>query len=179
MPHRWNRSGTCFEKYRLVSPPGDPVTCMPHDRQINATDGWVSVLPVRPSMGSFPIHPCSQDADLPPLEEKHLDGKFDPAVAVHEASAGCSGAPPAAPLLRARDLRLKGADAMIYLCAARLGLRPVVLRLVWDECNQVMMDRLGWVFGVLKLVQWKSCATYYARLLRPNGGRAETGSRVC
>lgn len=36
---------------------------------------------------------------------------------------------------------------MIYLCAARLGLRPVVLRLVWDECNQVT-DLPGWVFGV-------------------------------
>lgn len=41
--------------------------------------------------------------------------------------------------VRARDLRLKGADAMIYLCAARLGLRPVVLRLVWDECNQARL----------------------------------------
>ena len=73
---------------------------------------------------------------MPPLEEKHLDGKFDPEKAVHEVST----APPdegAAPL-RARDLRLKGADAMIYLCAARLGLRPVVLRLVWDECNKVI-----------------------------------------
>lgn len=92
----------------------------------------------------FSIH---QDAELPPLEAGHLDGKFDHAKAVQEASMAIPGTVPgAAPgkgpgapeqPVRARDLRLKGADAMIYLCAARLGLRPVVLRLVWDECNQV------------------------------------------
>eukprot|EP00752_Nemacystus_decipiens_P004489 g4099.t1 len=94
------------------------------------------------------MHLYEQDADLPPLEEKHLDGKFDPIKAVEEANiappgAGAgSGADPVAPPLRARDLRLKGADAMIYLCAARLGLRPVVLRLVWDECNQYSLKEL-------------------------------------
>lgn len=35
--------------------------------------------------------------------------------------------------IRARDLRLKGADALVYTCAARLGLRPMVLRLIWSN----------------------------------------------
>ena len=40
--------------------------------------------------------------------------------------------------IRARDLRLKGADALVYTCAARLGLKPMVLRLVWsDEYGKV------------------------------------------
>lgn len=117
----------------------------------------------------------SQDTDLPPLEEEHLDGRFDPAKAVHEANmapppgagAGDGSAPAATPPVRARDLRLKGADAMVYLCAARLGLRPVVLRLVWDERRQVM-DRPGWIFRactIARVVLFKKILHMYKRQL--------------
>lgn len=110
-------------------------------RELKACLESDAFLPLGGMVGVPCAHLYEQDTDLPPLEEKHLDGKFDLAKAVQEANmtppGGGSGAGPASPPLRARDLRLKGADAMIYLCAARLGLRPVVLRLVWDDCNRV------------------------------------------
>lgn len=84
-----------------------------------------------------------QDADLPPLQESVLGGKFDPEKAVEkagEAPGGVGGESTeenGPPVMRARDLRLKGADAVVYMCAARLGLRPMVLRVVWDDNNKV------------------------------------------
>lgn len=83
-----------------------------------------------------------QDADLPPLQESVLDGKFDPEKAVEKAGeapgmGGESREENGPPAMRARDLRLKGADAVVYMCAARLGLRPMVLRVVWDYYNKV------------------------------------------
>lgn len=63
---------------------------MPHDRK-SEPPGRLPFCP--PATPWFFPYTHSQDADLPPLEEKHLDGKFDPAKAVHEASM----APPPAP----------------------------------------------------------------------------------
>lgn len=84
-----------------------------------------------------------QDSDLPPLQESVLRGKFDPDEAPEEAgkgpAEGKSTGDYTPPVMRARDLRLKGADAVVYMCAARLGLRPMVLRIVWDESNKVSM----------------------------------------
>lgn len=91
-----------------------------------------------------------QDSDLPPLQESVLRGKFDPDEAPEEAGKGpAEGESPGEytpPVMRARDLRLKGADAVVYMCAARLGLRPMVLRIVWDESNKVSMRVIVFMF---------------------------------
>eukprot|EP00752_Nemacystus_decipiens_P003192 g2953.t1 len=106
------------------------------------------------------MHLYEQDADLPPLDKEVLGGKFDPDKAIYAAAgAAASGSSPKsstdkggkgkgkagaedgggavisdkAESTRARDLRLKGADALVYTCAARLGLRPMVLRLLWSN----------------------------------------------
>lgn len=92
----------------------------------------------------------SQDADLPPLNEEVLGGKFDPEQAIEDSAKGAEGREESlgggeeggSSALGGRDLRLKGADALVYMCAARLGLRPMVLRIVWDECGKVTMPLL-------------------------------------